>query len=59
MASLWTPETEKEFQQLLRVARAYGWTIVIWQVATFTGFGVMLYLLIKLFAELQGFVGRL
>lgn len=59
MASLWTPETEKEFHQLLRVARAYGWTIVIWQVATFTGFGVMLYLLIKLFAELQGFVGRL
>jgi len=49
------PETEKEVQKLVKVTTVYGWTKVVWEVVGLLGLGGLVYLIIKLFAELESF----
>ena len=51
----WMPETEKEVQKLVKVTTVYGWTKIAWEVVELLGLGGLVYLIIKLFAELGSF----
>ena len=55
MSAPWMPETEKEVQKLVKVTTVYGWTKVVWEVVGLLGLGGLVYLIIKLFAELESF----
>lgn len=59
MSAPWMAETEKEVQKLVRVTTVYGWTKVAWEVVGLLGLGGLVYLIIKLFAELESFAHTL
>ncbi len=48
--------TEDKVQSFLNAGVALAWTMVLWNICTLLGYGLAVWLIVKLFVQLQMFI---